>query len=82
MLVAGLEIDVAKLLIKVSYERAFNTSTTYPFACLIFLFCRDARVPLWHCDTLYSPVDIGLIRDKENVEESRRGPRVELQPLS
>lgn len=43
-LVARLEIDFAKVLITVIYERAFKNSTTYPFAYLIFHLCRDAVV--------------------------------------
>ena len=35
-LVVGLEIDYPRVLITVIHERAFKTSTTYPFACLIF----------------------------------------------
>ena len=66
-LVAGLEIDFVKLLILVIHERTFKSSTTYPFVCLIFHLFRDARVPVWHYDTLQTQgwtVDIGLIRDK------------------
>ena len=39
-LVVGLEIDYAKVLITVIPKRALKTSTTYPFASLIFQFCR------------------------------------------
>ena len=41
-LVAGLEIDFASLLIFVIHMRDFKTSTTYPFAYMIFQLCRDA----------------------------------------
>ena len=83
--VVGLEIDFAKLLIMVIHERDFKSSTTYPFACLIFHLCRNVGVPIWNCDTLCTPsgiFDIGLIRDEDNVAAPRRGTRVELQPLS
>ena len=84
-LVAMLEIDLSRLLIFVIHERAFKTSTIYPFACVIFQLCRDAGVSLWHSDVLHTltrSVDIGLIRDVANVTAPRRGPRVDLQTLS
>lgn len=71
-LVAGFKIDFAKVLITVIYERDFTNSTTHPFAFLIFHLCRDAAVPIKHCDTLcitVGTVDIGLTKDKANVEE-------------
>ena len=49
------------------------------------MFHRDVEVPIWHRDTLLTPVgtvDIGLIRDEANVAATRRGPRVELHPVS
>ena len=52
---------------------------------MIFQLYRDVGVPLWHCDVLLTPigiVDIGLIKDETNVAAPRRGPRVDLQPLS
>ena len=58
----GLEIDFAKLFISVIHVRSFNTSTTYPFSCIILDLYRYARVPIWHRDTLRTPfgtVDIG-----------------------
>ena len=63
-LVARVEIDFARMLLAEIYERAFKTSTIYPFPCLIFQLCRDSRVPIWHCDRLIHPtgaLDIGLI---------------------
>uniref|UniRef100_M1DFS1 Integrase core domain containing protein n=1 Tax=Solanum tuberosum TaxID=4113 RepID=M1DFS1_SOLTU len=44
-LVAGFEIDFARMLIAEIHERAFKASTTYPFPCLIFQLCRDSGVP-------------------------------------
>lgn len=76
-LVARLEIYFAKLLITVIHEMDFKTSTTYHFTCLIFHLWRNARVPLWHCDTLCSlagTVDTVLIKDEANVEAPRREP--------
>lgn len=81
---SGTRIDFVRLLISMIHERSFNTSTTYPFACLIFLLCREDRVPISHSDTLRHPVgtvDIGLI-DDSNVTVPRRGPRIEVPLLS
>ncbi|KAG5621180.1 hypothetical protein H5410_006398 [Solanum commersonii] len=50
-LVAGVEIDFARMLLVEIHERAFRTSTTYPFPCLIFQLYRDSGVPIWHCDS-------------------------------
>uniref|UniRef100_M1A7F0 Integrase core domain containing protein n=1 Tax=Solanum tuberosum TaxID=4113 RepID=M1A7F0_SOLTU len=83
-LVAGWEIDFACMLLTEIHERAFKTSTTYPFPCLIFQLCRDSGVPIWHCDRLIHPtetLDIGLIRDEANVAAPRREPQVEVPPL-
>ena len=77
-----MEIDFAKLLISMIHEMDFKTSTTYPLSCMILHLWRDSRVTIWHCDVLRTPVetvDIGLIRDEDNVAAPRRGPRVELQ---
>uniref|UniRef100_M1DHT2 Integrase core domain containing protein n=1 Tax=Solanum tuberosum TaxID=4113 RepID=M1DHT2_SOLTU len=79
-LVAGVEIDFARMLLVEIHERAFKTSTTYPFPCLIFQLCRDSGVSIWHCDWLIHPtgtLDIGLIRDEANVAAPRREPQVE-----
>ncbi|KAG5579908.1 hypothetical protein H5410_050535 [Solanum commersonii] len=79
-LVAGVEINFARLLLAEIHERASKISTTYPFPCLIFQLCRDSRVPIWHCDRLIYPtgeLDIGLIRDEANVAAPRREPQVE-----
>ncbi|KAG5591674.1 hypothetical protein H5410_042188 [Solanum commersonii] len=76
-LVAGVEINFARMLLAEIHERAFRTSTTYPFPCLIFQLCRDSGVPIWHCDRLVHPtgaLDIGLIRDEANVAAPRREP--------
>lgn len=81
---AGFEIDFAKSLISVIHERVFKTSTTYPFACMIFKLCSEAGVPIWNCDSLCTPtgtIDITLIRDEANVPALRRGPRLYLQQL-
>jgi len=83
-LVAGVEIDFARMLLAEIHERAFRTSTTYPFPCLIFHLCKDSGVPIWHCDRLIHPtgaLDIGLIRDEANVAAPRREPQVEVSPL-
>uniref|UniRef100_M1DJX7 Integrase core domain containing protein n=1 Tax=Solanum tuberosum TaxID=4113 RepID=M1DJX7_SOLTU len=83
-LVAGVEIDFARMLLAEIHERAFKISSTYPFPCLIFQLCRDSGVPIWHCDRLSHPtgtLDIGLIRDEANVAAPRREPQVEVPPL-
>ncbi|KAG5625171.1 hypothetical protein H5410_010389, partial [Solanum commersonii] len=66
-LVAGVEIDFARMLLAEIHERAFRTSTTYPFPCLIFQLCQQGLDAL----------DIDLIRDEANVAAPRREPQVE-----
>ena len=42
-------------------------------------------MPIWHCDRLRKSIetfDIGIIKDEDNVAESRRRPRIEVPPLS
>uniref|UniRef100_M1DXE6 Integrase core domain containing protein n=1 Tax=Solanum tuberosum TaxID=4113 RepID=M1DXE6_SOLTU len=51
-LVVGLEVDFAHMLIAEIHEKAFKSTTTLPFPCLIFQLCRDVGVPFWHCDRL------------------------------
>ena len=83
-MVTGFEIDFQRLLLYVIHERAFKTSTNYPFPYMIFQLCRAAGVPIWHIDVLYTStrtVDIGLIRDEANKGAPNRGPRVDVQPL-
>uniref|UniRef100_M1D9T7 Integrase core domain containing protein n=1 Tax=Solanum tuberosum TaxID=4113 RepID=M1D9T7_SOLTU len=83
-LVAGLEIDFARMLQAEIHEWSFRTSTTYPFPCWIFQLFRDFGVPIWHCDRLIHPIgtmDIGLIRDGANVATPRRESQVEVPPL-
>ncbi|KAG5600567.1 hypothetical protein H5410_031937 [Solanum commersonii] len=83
-LVAGVEIDFVCMLLAEIHERAFRTSTTYPFPCLIFQLCRDSEVPIWYCDRLVHPtgaLDICFIRDEANVAAPRREPQVEVPPL-
>uniref|UniRef100_M1DEU9 Integrase core domain containing protein n=1 Tax=Solanum tuberosum TaxID=4113 RepID=M1DEU9_SOLTU len=83
-LVVGLEIDFTQILIAEIYERAFKTTITLPFPCLIFHLCRAAGVPIWHCDSLIEAtktVDISLIRDDANLAAPRRDPQVDLPPL-
>uniref|UniRef100_M1DE39 Integrase core domain containing protein n=1 Tax=Solanum tuberosum TaxID=4113 RepID=M1DE39_SOLTU len=80
-LVVGLEIDFARMLLAEIHDKAFKTSTTYPFPCLIFQLCRDSGVPIWHCDRLIHPtgtLDVGLIQDEVNVAAPRRGPRIDV----
>ncbi|KAG5580958.1 hypothetical protein H5410_051585 [Solanum commersonii] len=49
-LVVGVDIDFVRMLLAEIHEKAFKTSTTYPFPCLIFQLCKDFGVPIWHCD--------------------------------
>uniref|UniRef100_M1D9B9 Integrase core domain containing protein n=1 Tax=Solanum tuberosum TaxID=4113 RepID=M1D9B9_SOLTU len=68
-IMAGLEIDFAHILIAEIHKRAFKNTTTLPFPCLIFHLCREASVPIWHCDRLLEvtkTLDIDLIRDDAN----------------
>lgn len=51
-LVTELEVDFVRVVLSIIYERTFKSSTTYPFAFLIFQLFRDAKVPICHCDTL------------------------------
>ncbi|KAG5632238.1 hypothetical protein H5410_003955 [Solanum commersonii] len=83
-LVVGVEIDFAHMLLAEIHERAFKTSTTYLFPCLIFQLCRDSGVPIWHCDKLIHPtgtLDISLIRDEANVAAPCREPQVKVPSL-
>uniref|UniRef100_M1DI70 Integrase core domain containing protein n=1 Tax=Solanum tuberosum TaxID=4113 RepID=M1DI70_SOLTU len=80
-LVVELDINFSRLLLGELHERAFKTTTTYQFPCMIFQLCRDARVPIWHCGKLVhatGTLDIGLIQDNTNVAAPRRGPRVDV----
>uniref|UniRef100_M1D8C3 Integrase core domain containing protein n=1 Tax=Solanum tuberosum TaxID=4113 RepID=M1D8C3_SOLTU len=84
-LVVGVEIDFTRMLQAEIHERAFKTSTTYPFPCLIFQLCRDSGVPIWHCDRLIhrtGTLDIGLIRDEANMAAPRREPQVEAASIA
>ncbi|KAG5581309.1 hypothetical protein H5410_051936 [Solanum commersonii] len=83
-LVARVEIDFSRMLLAEIHERAFKTSTTYPFPCLIFQLYKDSGVPIWHCGRVIHPtgtLDKGLIRDEANVAAPRREPQVEVPPL-
>ena len=51
-MIAGFEVDFAWLLQAVMHERAFKVTTTYPFPCMIFSYCRSAGVPIWNIDQL------------------------------
>ncbi|KAG5571516.1 hypothetical protein H5410_061282 [Solanum commersonii] len=80
-LVAELDINFPRLLLGELHKRAFKTTTTYPFPCMIFHLCRDAGVPIWNCAKLVhatGTLDIGLIQDDANVAALRRGPRVDV----
>ena len=81
-MIAGFEVDLALLLQAVMHDRAFKVTNTY--MCMMFSLSRSAGVPIWHIDQLKTPwgtVDIGLIRDKANELDLRRGPRPEFPPL-
>ena len=54
--VEGSEIDFARIFIWSIHERDLKSSTTYSFVCLIFHLCRDARVTIWHYNTLQTRV--------------------------
>ena len=83
-LVAGLEINFAKLMLAV-IQRAYMTSTTYPFLSLIFQLCRDVGVTIWTYERQCrqaGTVDIGLIKDEANVAAPHRGSRIKFPPLT
>ena len=85
MMIAGFEVDFVWLLQEVMHERDFKVTTTYPFPCMFFAFCRSASVPIWNVDQLKTPqgtVDVGLIRDEANEFAPCRGPHPELPPLA
>ena len=68
-MIVGFEVDFAWFLQVVMHERAFKVTTTYPFPCMIFAFCKSVGVPIWHVDQLKTPhntVDIVLIRHEAN----------------
>jgi len=76
-ILADLEIDFTRIFIVEIHERAFKTTNTLPFPCLIFQLCRDASVPIWHCDRLLEAtktLDIGLLRDDANLAAPWREP--------
>uniref|UniRef100_M1DCI6 Integrase core domain containing protein n=1 Tax=Solanum tuberosum TaxID=4113 RepID=M1DCI6_SOLTU len=78
-LVAVVEIEFAHMLLIEIHKRAFKTSTTYPFLCLIFQLCRASGVPIWHCDRLIHPtgtLDIGLLQDEATVAAPSREPKL------
>jgi len=80
----GLEIDVTHILISEIHERALKDTTTLPFLCLIFQLCREASVPVWHCDRLLDAtktLDIGLIWDDANLPAPLREIHVEVPHL-
>ena len=73
---AGFEVEFTWLLQVVMHERAFKSTTTYPFPCMVFALCRSAGVHVWRIDVIKTPpgqVDIGLIRDEANELSPNRG---------
>uniref|UniRef100_M1DV82 Putative plant transposon protein domain-containing protein n=1 Tax=Solanum tuberosum TaxID=4113 RepID=M1DV82_SOLTU len=84
VILSHLEVDFACILIAEIHERVFKATTTLPFPYLIFQLCRDASVPILHCDRLLvvtKNLDIGLIWDDANLAALRREPHVTLPPL-
>ncbi|WMV59042.1 hypothetical protein MTR67_052427 [Solanum verrucosum] len=80
-ILTGLELDFVQILIAEIHERAFKTTTTLPFPCLIFHLCRAVEVPIWHCDRLMEvtkTMDASLIRDDANLAAPQRDPQVDL----
>lgn len=51
-LLSRLKIDFSYMIIVEIHERAFKSTTTYPFPYLIFHMYRDSRVHVLHCDKL------------------------------
>lgn len=54
-LVVGIEIDLSRLLLVEIHDSVFKTTTTFPFACMIFQISKDARVPIFHFDKWCMP---------------------------
>ena len=64
-LVAGLEIDFARILIVEIHKRPFKATTTLSFQCLIFNLFMDASVLVWYYDRFLEEtktMDISLIQ--------------------
>uniref|UniRef100_M1DIX6 Integrase core domain containing protein n=1 Tax=Solanum tuberosum TaxID=4113 RepID=M1DIX6_SOLTU len=83
-IMAGLQIDFFRILIAEIHKRAFKTTTTLPFPCLIFHLCRECSVSIWHCDRLLEvnrTIDIGLIKDETNLDAPQRETQVTVPPL-
>jgi len=75
--IARFEINFARMLLDEIHERAFRSTTTLPFPCMIFQLCRDDGVPIWHCDKLVQAtgtLDISFIQDEANVAAPQRSP--------
>ena len=49
------KVDFAWLLQVVIHERAFMVTTTYPFPCMVFAWCRSSVVPIWHIYQIKTP---------------------------
>lgn len=80
-LVARFEIDFSRIIITEIHQRSFIASTPYLFPCHIFQLCRDAGVPIWHCDKLIrstGTLNICLIGDEANDVAPRIEPHVEV----
>ena len=54
-MIAGFEVDLARLLQAVMHEWTFKATTTYPFPCMVYALCRLAGVPVWNIDVLKTP---------------------------
>ena len=64
-LLAGVERDFTWILIDKIYERSFEISITFHFACLIYHQCRKSSTPILQCDRFIDAtniVDITIIK--------------------
>ena len=64
-ILAGLEIDFARILIVEIHKRPFKATTTLSFQCLIFNLFMDASVLVWYYDRFLEEtktMDISLIQ--------------------
>ncbi|WMV50383.1 hypothetical protein MTR67_043768, partial [Solanum verrucosum] len=55
-----------RIILSEIHERAFRRATAFPFLSLIFHFCRESTITIWHCDRLVEGtknVEVGLIQD-------------------
>ena len=66
------------------HERAFKSTISYPFPCMVFALCSFAGVHVCHNYVIKTPpcqVYIEIIRDEDNDLAPNGGPHIEVHPL-